>query len=102
MGMANLHKACAFLGPMYAVKSPPGGEVIYRKISDSLEFEITGFFGAKEMTVNLWQILPHVELMAIYSGITTLPDLADTLGFLAFRYQNVAARVRVEREDPLQ
>lgn len=102
MGMKLLNDVCTFLGPMYSVRVIDGVESIYRKVNDSFEFEVTGFFGAKTMTVNLWQRKPHTELMAIYTGITSKEDLADTLGYLAFRYQNLSERIRVEREDPLQ
>lgn len=101
MGLAALKSVCDFLGPLYTVKKIDAVETIYRKVNERFEFEVAGFFGTREMTINLWQIQPHRELMAIYSGIRTKEDLSDTLGYLAFKYQNLSARIQVEREDPL-
>ena len=102
MGLRELQDTCRLLGPMYSIQKMDGVECIYRKINDQLEFEICSFFGTKELTVNLWQRKPHTELLAIYSGITGREVLADTLGYLAFKYQNHQERIRVEREDPAQ
>lgn len=102
MGMKKLQEICAFLGPMYSIDVRDGVESIYRWLDDTFDFEVTGFFGMKEMTVNLWMEKPHRELLAIYSGITSKEDLADTLGYLAFKYQNLQEKIRVEREDPAQ
>ena len=101
MGLAMLKSVCDFLGPMYTVKKIDMVETIYRKVNERFEFEVTGFFGTSKMTVNLWQIRPERELMAIYSGIRTKEELSDTLGYLSFKYQSLSERIRVEREDPL-
>lgn len=102
MGMKQLKDTCAFLGPAYSIETIDGVECIYRKISDKYDFEVTGFFGCRTMTVNLWMIAPHRELLAIYSGIRSKEDLLDTLGYLSFKYQNLAERIQVEREDSAQ
>lgn len=102
MGMKKIQDTCKFLGPMYSVEIRDGFESICRQINDALEFEVTGFWGTAKMTVNLWQKKPHRELLAIYSGITSKEDLADTLGYLAFKYQNLQGKIQVEREDPAQ
>ena len=54
------------------------------------------------MTINLWMIKPHIELLAIYTDIASKEDLADTLGYLAFKYQNLQGKIQVEREGPAQ
>lgn len=95
----NVKSACAALGPLYRIEDRDKVPSIVRRINDSLEFEITGPFDNGCMTVNLWLISPHRELLAIYSGIATEGDLADTLGYLSFRYQSLQERIRVERED---
>lgn len=102
MGMQQINTMREFLGPMYSVKKIDGVESICRKINDRFEFEVTGFFGTKKMTINLWQRKPHTELMAIYSGIYDKEVLADTLGYLSFKYQNLSTQIQVEREDPAQ
>lgn len=102
MGLKQLKDTCAFLGPMYSVRVIDGVETIYRKVGDTLEFEVTGFLGTEAMTVNVWRRSPHIELMAIYTGITCEEDLADILGHLSFKYQNLQEKIQVEREDPLQ
>ena len=102
MGLKRLKETCALLGPMYSVRVIDGVESIYRRVNDAFDFEVVGFFGADTMTVNLWQRKPHTELMAVYSGIRSWEDLADTLGYLSFKYQNLQEKIQVEREDPLQ
>lgn len=102
MGLRELQDTCKLLGPMYSIQKIDGVESIYREFGNAFEFEVTGFFGAKEMTINLWQRKPHIELLAIYTGITDPEVLADTLGYLAFKYQNHQEKIQVEREDPAQ
>lgn len=99
MGLKRLQDTCKFLGPLYSIKVIDYAETIYRKVNDAYELEVCGFFGPETYTVNLWQRIPHTELMSIYSGISSKEDLADTLGYLAFRCQNLSARIQVERED---
>ncbi len=95
----NLKTACAALGHLYRIKDRDEVPSIVRRINDSLEFEITGPFEHGSLTVNLWLMKPHRELLAIYSGITTESDLIDTLGYLSFRYQNLKEKIQIERED---
>ncbi len=102
MGMKDMQDTCAFLGPMYSIQIRDGVESICRTFGGSFEFEVTGFFGTKKMTINLWMIKPHIELLAIYTDIASKEDLADTLGYLAFKYQNLQGKIQVEREGPAQ
>lgn len=102
VGMKQIQDTCAFLGPMYSIQIRDGVESICRSFGGVFEFEVTGFFGTKEMSINLWMEKPHRELLAIYSGITSKEYLADTLGYLAFKYQSLQEKIRVEREDPAQ
>ena len=95
----NIKSVCSALGSLYRIEDRDGVPSIVRRISDSLEFEVTGPFRHGRMTVNLWLMSPHCELLAIYSDIATESDLADTLGYLSFRYQNLKEKIRVERED---
>ena len=97
----NIKSVCAALGPLYRIEDRDGVPSIVRRINDSLEFEVTGFFRCSSLTVNLWLMSPHIELLAIYSGIATESDLADTLGYLSFRYQNLKGKIQVEREDSI-
>lgn len=97
----NIKSVCSALGPLYRIEDRDGVPSIVRRISDSLEFEVTGPFRHGRMTVNLWLMSPHRELLAIYSGIATEGDLADTLGYLSFRYQNLKGKIQVEREDSI-
>ena len=99
MGIATINAACRYLGEAYRIEISDGVESICRTINSKFEFEVCGFFGMGSYTVNLWQYSPHRELLAIYSGIKSLEDLRDTLGYLAFKYQNLSARIQVERED---
>lgn len=95
----DLKSACAALGPLYRIEPRDKVPSIVRCVNNSLEFEITGPFSGGSLTVNLWLTSPHRELLAIYSGLTSEADLADTIGYLSFRYQNLRERIRVERAD---
>ena len=97
----NLKSACAALGPMYRIEDRDKVPSIVRGVSDSLEFGVTGPFTGGAMTVNLWLLKPHRELLAVYSGISTEGDLTDALGYLSFKYQNLRERIQVEREDSI-
>lgn len=97
----DLRLVCRKLGPLYRVEDRDKVPSIVRAVNDSLEFEVTGPFVGGAMTVNLWLLKPHRELLAVYSGIVTEDDLSDTLGYLSFRYQNLQERIRVEREDSI-
>lgn len=97
----DLKTVCAKLGPLYRIENSDSVPSIVRGVGDSLEFEVTGPFTGGTMTVNLWLIHPHRELLAVYSGITSPEDVADTLGYLSFRYQNLQERIQVEREDSI-
>lgn len=98
MGLTKLNEVCRFLGPMYSVRVIDGVESIYRKIDEEYDFEVTGFFGGSSMCVYLWRRKPHTEIVSIYSDIKTKEQLSDTLGYLAFKCQNLAAQIQVERE----
>lgn len=100
VGMDKLERICRLLGPMYFIAERDGVACICRNINNRFEFEVTGFFGTKTLTINLWQKKPWSELLAIYSGITTSEELADTLGYIAFKYQNLQEKIQIEREDP--
>ena len=102
MEVAAIKAVCQYLGESYYIAKRDTVESICRTIDDKFEFEVCGFYGMTSYTVNLWQYAPHRELLAIYSGIKSLKDLRDTLGYLAFKYQNLSARIRVEREDSPQ
>lgn len=97
----DLKSACATLGPLYRIENRDGVPSVIRRVNDSLEFEVTGPFSGGSVTVNLWLTSPHRELLAIYPGIYSCADLADTLGYLSFRYQNLRERIRAEREDSI-
>lgn len=71
----NIKSVCAALGPLYRIEDRDGVPSIVRRINDSLEFEVTGFFRCSSLTVNLWLMSPHIELLAIYSGIATESNL---------------------------
>lgn len=102
MAHKSLREICEFLGPMYSIRIIDGVESVFREINDRFEFEVCCFSGEKHMTVNLWQRRPHIELLAVYSGIATKEDLADTLGYLAFKYKSLREKIQVEREDSPQ
>lgn len=99
VGTTKIKAARQYLGDAYRIEISDGVESICRTINERFEFEICGFFSSGGYTVNLWQYSPHRELLAVYSGIRSLEDLRDTLGYLAFKYQNLSDRIQVERED---
>lgn len=95
----KINDICKYLGEPYCIKEIDGAPVIYRKINDSYEFEITGFCGKNPLTINLWQILPHQELLVVYSDIKDKQDLKDLLGYWGSVVQDIPGQIRAERED---
>ena len=90
---------CKYLGEPYVIRNIDNTPVIYRKINENYEFEITGFFGKIPLTINLWQIQPHQELIVVYTNIKDKQDLKDLLGYWSSVVQDIPGRIRVERED---
>ena len=102
MWYKDAENLCKFLGSMYLIRGINDECRIYRKITNALEIEIMQSIRNKTWFVYLWQIFPDMALITIYSGIRSKEDLADTLGYLAFKYQNLHERIRVDRENPMQ
>lgn len=99
--MSKLSELCKFLGSAYYIANRDGVPSICRELNDSFEFEISHYSG--KTIIYVWMIRPHRELMGIYNMLSKdKAVLADTLGYLSFRYQNLSTQILVEREDYLQ
>lgn len=95
----KIDEICKYLGEPYTIRTIDNAPVIYRKINEDYEFEVTGFFGRNPLTINLWQIHPHQELLVVYTNIKDKQDLKDLLGYWSSVVQDIPSRIRVERED---
>ena len=96
--MALIDDTLRFLGPPYGIRSIDLEPVIYRS-TGQYEFEVSGLHDKRmDCTLYVWRTSPQ-ELVGIYSGIRTMEDLKDLMGYCAVRYQNLLSRIQIERED---
>lgn len=96
--MSKINRILEYLGPPYCLSTIDGEPVIYRKF-ENIEFEVSGVHKqSMNCVIYVWMTYPHRELVGIYSGIRTIEDLKDVLGYCSVKYQNVLSRIQVERE----
>lgn len=96
--MTKIQSTLSYLGKPYELTTIDGEEVIYRKLSNGYEFEVSGIHGSsKTCTIYVWS--PARTVVGIYSSIQFPESLKDVLGHLAFKYQNLTSEIQVEREE---
>lgn len=93
--MTVIEKTVKMLGEPYTIKNIDGEDCIYRKL-EQYEFEVSGI-SQKFFDLYVWTISPR-KVVGIYTGISSA-TIKDTLGYYAFRYQNLQNQIRVEREE---
>ncbi len=99
--MKKLELVLAYLGEPYFIDSTDTEPTILRKLDDSASSEISGAYSGNETyTVYVWRDQPFREILGIYAGIHGVQTLKDVLGHIAFKYQSLEEKIRVEREDP--
>lgn len=94
--MTKLKKICNYLGEPYTISTIDGGPAVYRQLNAYYEIEVVV---SSQISVYLWQCVPHRELMNIYTRIPDEQTLKDLLGYLSFKLENLRERIQVERED---
>jgi hypothetical protein len=97
--MKIIQKLLQELGSPYEIKVIDLEEVIYRKLNEEYDFEVSGLSG-KTCTLYVWALNPH-EIVGIYVNIPIV-SLKDILGYYATKYQNLTEKIRVEREDQIK
>lgn len=94
--MKLIQKVLQELGSPYEIKVIDLEEVIYRKLNEEYDFEVSGLSG-KTCTLYVWALNPQ-EIVGIYENIP-IDLLKDVLGYYATKYQNLSEKIRVLRED---
>lgn len=96
--MSKINEILKYIGAPYQISTIDNEPILYRQF-ENLEFEVSGLHKrSMNCTVYVWLTSPHRELIGIYSGIRTIEDLKDVLGYCSVKYQNVLSRIQVERE----
>ncbi len=94
--MKLIQKVLQELGSPYEIKVIDYEEVIYRKLDNEYDFEVSGISG-KTCTLYVWTVSPQ-EIVGIYDKIP-IKSLKDVLGYYAVKYQNLNEKIQVLRED---
>lgn len=98
--MRFIEQVCQYLGAPYSVSAIDTEEVIYRKLNDDFEIEVSGVHAKKQTySIYVWQIRPHRELVGIYHNICGREALKDALGYCSVKYRNLLREIQVEREE---
>ena len=96
----TLKKMLAYLGEPYCTTQIDGEDVVYRKLGDDFEFEVSGVCpGKSKYSLYVRQLHPHEEIVGIYHNIPGAEALKDLLGYCAVKYGNRLNRIQVEREE---
>ncbi len=99
--MQILQNILTFLGPPYKITIIDGENVIYRKLENGVEFEVSYIRSLTGTCIlYVWAASPK-EIIGIYENIP-VKSLKDILGYYATKYQNLTAEIRVEREDQIK
>lgn len=91
-----------YLGAGYSSRCIDGEDCIFRRLSNGVEFEVSGAATGRHMSLYVWRTEGRQQLIGVYHGIASAEALKDILGYAAVRYQNLMAQIQVEREEPLQ
>lgn len=89
----KLREICFDLGPDYSIKVIDCEQVIYRKINDNYDIEVSGLNNNRKTmkaSIYLWQLKPGKQILETLSNITTLESLKSALTNLVGRYQNLS------------
>ena len=98
--MRGIDKVRDYLGDPYSVAVIDGEDVIYRNLGNGYDFEVSGVRSEKSTCIlYVWSISGPKEIVGIYGNIKGAQNLKDTLGYYAFKYQNLEAQIQVRRED---
>ena len=97
--MKGIYAVQSYLGDPYMVTTIDGEAVIYRRLGNGYEFEVSGVKSASgPYILYVWSSNPR-EIVGIYAGIKGQEVLKDVLGYYSVKYQNLTNGIQVERED---
>lgn len=89
----KLKEICLSLGSDYCIKIFDGEQVIYRKINNSYDLEVSGLNNNQktiDATIYLWQLKPSQQVIETIKNITTFESLKSSLESLVEKYQNLS------------
>ena len=89
----KLKEICNQLGSDYSIRVIDYEQVIYRKISDNYDLEISGLNNNRKAfnaIIYLWQLKPGRRILETINDITTLESLKSSLDHLVEKYQNLS------------
>ena len=85
----KLKEICTRLGPEYSIKMVDLEQVIYRRINDNFDLEVSGLNNAKksfDATIFIWSLHPSVQIKEQVSGIKSFDELAAKLTAISQEY----------------
>lgn len=85
-----LEKVLAQLGNGYSMKVIDLERVIYYKINENYDLEISGLDNKKrklEATIYVWQIKPSLQIIETIENIHTVSRIADIVTSLCYKYR---------------
>lgn len=95
--MDDVQSLASYLGPLYSVTNIDGEPVVYRKLPNGFEFEVSGA-SRRNGPFDLYVWNESRQIVGIYTRVHGRETLADVMGYYSVRYQNLTDRYRVERE----
>ena len=96
----TVDKMVAYLGEPYSASVIDGERVVYRKLNEDFDFEVSGVRQGKKLySLYVWRLRPHREIVGVYHNINGAEALKDFLGYCAVRYENRLSGIQVEREE---
>ncbi|AYO30222.1 hypothetical protein D2962_05960 [Biomaibacter acetigenes] len=87
----KLKEICSKLGPDYSIKVIDAEQVIYRKINDNYELEVSGLNNSRKKmkaVIYLWQLKPGKVNLEVIENVTTFEFLESSLTSLVEKYRN--------------
>ncbi len=88
----KLKEICSKLDSNYSMQVLDGEQVIYRKINDSYDLEVSGLNNNRKVmnaTIYLWQLKPKQKVIETVNNITTFESLETSLTYLVEKYQSL-------------
>lgn len=97
----TVDKMVEYLGEPYCASVIDGERVVYRKLNEDFDFEVSGVHQGKKLySLYVWRLRPHREIVGVYHNIHGAEVLKDFLGYCAIKYGNRLSSIQAEREEP--
>jgi len=88
----KLNEICASLGHQYSIDVIDGEQVIYRKINDFYDIEVSGLNNNRKTfkaTIFVWRLKPGKQTVEIIDGLKSFQSLKSALDRLVEKYQSL-------------